>query len=358
MATLPEGLKDAVRKFGREFILTSKVVGYLSDFHCWDNEAVRTVLPEALRIGSLNVLPQFQSESPQVRETVMSQQVAQLSAAGYNAKAARYVMDSFAYALGWIDEAPITAADESTASKALPELIVSVRGIDFKMVRVEGGTFMMGATPEHAMKANYDERPAVTVNLSSFWIATTLVTQQLWQAVMGENPSFFEGEDLPAERMTWHECQDFINRISSETGLDFRLPTEAEWEYAARGGRLAHGYAWAGCTNNLIDVHAWHSGNAEKTTHSVAMLSPNELGLYDMSGNVSEWCNDWYFSTYITARRDPQGPNEGTAKVARGGSWHDAADDCRVARRFSLNPSYRSRQIGLRLAMSAKDSEA
>lgn len=352
MPSLAEGLRHAAHTFGRDFVLTQKVVGYLSDFHCWDNEGVRTVFREAIRAGCLTALAQHLTSRKEDIAHLLDNFTAQLTSAGYNATLSRYVFESLAYALGWRDDAPQLDGNADDAETPKIKRSFSVRGVDITMVHVAGGKFSMGATPEHALKANYDERPPVTVELSSFLLAGTQVTQRLWTSVMGTNPSFFIGEDLPVERVSWEECAAFLSKLNSQIGQSFRLPTEAEWEYAARGGCVARGYAWAGGTSNLADLYCWHDANSDRRTHPVAMLSPNELGLYDMSGNVSEWCSDWYFSTYISSSPNPQGPPQGTAKVARGGSWHDPLDSCRVAKRFSLNPCYRSRKIGLRLALS------
>ena len=225
---------------------------------------------------------------------------------------------------------------------------ITVNGVSFKMVRVDGGTFTMGATAEQGSDADSDEKPVHQVTLSSFSIGETEVTQELWQAVMGTNPSKFKGSRRPVEQVSWDDCQDFIRRLNSLTGRNFRLPTEAEWEYAARGGRKSNGYQYAG-GSSIADV-AWYTDNSSSTTHDVATKRANELGLYDMSGNVYEWCQDWYGSYSSGSQTNPKGPSSGSNRVFRGGSWYYSARDCRVSLRVSITPSFRSIFLGLRLA--------
>ena len=176
-----------------------------------------------------------------------------------------------------------------TKSRVLQNLIKN-------MVYVEGGTFMMGATSEQGSDAYDREKPAHQVTLSSFSIGKYEVTQEEWEAVMGSNPSYFKGKKLPVEKVSWDNCQKFIRKLNKLTGKQFRLPTEAEWEYASRGGSMSRGYKYAG-GNDLGSV-AWYDGNSDNKTHEVGKKQPNELGLYDMSGNVWEWCQDWYWDWY------------------------------------------------------------
>ena len=221
---------------------------------------------------------------------------------------------------------------------------VSIKGVEFEMIRVQGGTFMMGIND-----AEEYERPVHEVALSSYFIGETPVTQELWKKVMGENPSEFGGAKRPVEYVSWEECQEFIQKLSEITGQKFRLPTEAEWEYAARGGKKSKGYEFSG-SNNIDDV-AWYGGASDYETHDVAMKSPNELGLYDMSGNVLELCQDWYDAYPSEKQSDPKGPSSGSKRVARGGCWDYGPQSCRNAIRFYISPSYRSNRIGLRLAL-------
>ena len=226
----------------------------------------------------------------------------------------------------------------------------TVNGVTFNMVSVEGGTFMMGATQEQLSDADSDEKPAHKVTLSSYSIGETEVTQELWQAVMGSNPSHFTGNlQRPVEQVSWDDCQEFITKLNQLTGEHFRLPTEAEWEFAARGGSKSQGYKYAG-SNTISDV-AWYEDNSGSTTHAVATKSPNELGLYDMSGNVWEWCQDWHGSYSSGAQTNPTGPTSGSHRVLRGGGWDYSARYCRVSYRYYYSPSYRSYNFGLRLAL-------
>ena len=225
----------------------------------------------------------------------------------------------------------------------------TVGGVSFKMVAVAGGTFTMGATAEQGDDAYSGEYPTHQVTLSSYAIGETEVTQELWQAVMGSNPSWFKGNlQRPVECVSWNGCQEFITKLNQLTGETFRLPTEAEWEYAARGGNRSKGYKYAG-SNTIGDV-AWYWDNSSSTTQTVATKSPNELGLYDMSGNVREWCQDWYGSYSSGAQTNPTGPTSGSDRVDRGGSWSNDARNCRVSIRFNDTPSSSYDDLGLRLA--------
>ena len=222
--------------------------------------------------------------------------------------------------------------------------------LEANMVWVEGGTFTMGATPEQGSDAESDEKPAHQVTLSGFYICKYEVTQELWQAVMGSNPSFFKGNlSRPVEEVSWDDCQIFISKLNSLTGKRYRLPTEAEWEYAARGGNRSRGYKYSG-SDNLGSV-TWYTDNSGSTTHPVGQKSPNELGLYDMSGNVWEWCYDWYGSYSSGSQTNPTGSSSGSNRVYRGGGWFDNARFCRVSYRYSFTPSLRSSHLGLRLAL-------
>ena len=225
----------------------------------------------------------------------------------------------------------------------------TVRGVSFEMVRVEGGTFRMGATSEQEDEADGDEKPVHSVTLSSYYIGKTEVTQALWQAVMDSNPSYFKGADLPVEFVSWNDCQEFIQKLNSLTGRNFRFPTEAEWEFACRGGNNSCGYKYSG-SNNLDSV-AWYDDNSDGQTHPVATKAPNELGIYDMSGNVWEWCGDWYANYTSNSQSNPSGPQSGSCRVIRGGGWDYVVWGCRLSFRFRFNPTYRIHFLGLRLAL-------
>lgn len=224
----------------------------------------------------------------------------------------------------------------------------TVNGVQFTMVAVEGGTFTMGATSEQGSDAWGDEKPAHEVTLSDYYIGQTEVTQALWEAVMGSNPSFFKGDNLPVESVSWDDCQVFIQKLNQLTGKQFRLPTEAEWEYAARGGRKSQGYKYAG--GNDIGLVAWYEDNSGNETHPVATKQANELGVYDMSGNVWEWCSDWYGDYTSSSQSDPQGPSSGFRRVFRGGGYYGSARDCRVSFRSDYTPDFRDNFLGLRLS--------
>ena len=226
----------------------------------------------------------------------------------------------------------------------------TVNGVTFTMLPVEGGTFTMGATSEQGSDAYSDESPTHQVTVSSFYIGKYEVTQELWAAVMGSNPSNFSGTNLPVETVSWDDIQTFISKLNELTGRTFRLPTEAEWEYAARGGNKSKGYKYSG-SNTIGDV-AWYSGNSSSKTHEVGTKAPNELGLYDMSGNVWEWCSDWFGSYSSSSQTDPTGPSSGSNRVLRGGSWFNNAGYCRVSYRHNYTPSYRYYLYGFRLVLA------
>ena len=225
--------------------------------------------------------------------------------------------------------------------------IFTVGKATFKMVWVEGGTFTMGCTSEQDGDCDSDEKPAHSVTVSSYYMVETEVTQALWVAVMGNNPSYWKGDDLPVEHVSWNDAQEFIEKLNRLTGRTFRLPTEAEWEYAARGGNKSRGYKYSG--SNSLDAVAWYDGNSEGMTHPVKGKQANELGLYDMSGNVYEWCSDWYGSYGTSSQRDPDGPGTGSDRVGRGGCWDYGAQCCRVSYRGIITPSGRTNRLGFRL---------
>ena len=200
--------------------------------------------------------------------------------------------------------------------------VLRVGNVVYKMKRVDGGTFTMGATAE--MSEPWDtEKPTHQVTLSRYSIGETEVTQALWQAVMGNNLTRFKGNNLPVENVSWDDCQTFINKLNNLTGQRFRLPTEAEWEFAARGGNRSNHTQYSGSSS--LDEVAWYYDNSGSKTHPVKTKKANELGLYDMAGNVWEWCQDWYGIYSSSSQYNPAGPNSGSFRVNRGGSWLDAA---------------------------------
>ena len=222
--------------------------------------------------------------------------------------------------------------------------ILKVNSIEYPMVYVEGGSFMMGSDASDVQK------PVHRVTLSSYHIGKYEVTQELWETVMGSNPSYFKGFRKPVENVSWDDCQTFIRKLNSLTGQTFRLPTEAQWEFAARGGNGSKGYKYSGSSN--VDDVAWHSGNSGESTHNVGTKSPNELGIYDMTGNVREWCNDWYADYVSSSVTNPTGPSSGNCRVARGGSWTGNVCFYRVSCRDLFTSDYSGGNfLGLRLCL-------
>ncbi|MGN1172699.1 MAG: formylglycine-generating enzyme family protein [Muribaculaceae bacterium] len=227
-----------------------------------------------------------------------------------------------------------------------------VNGVVFEMVYVPGGTFTMGATAEQGDDAYDREKPAHSVTLSGYYIGKYEVTQAQWKSIMGKNPSWFKGDNLPVEWVSWNDCQEFIRKLNQLTGKKFSLPTEAQWEYAARGGKSG-GTKYSG-SNNIGNV-AWYYGNSGSKTHPVGEKSPNDLGLYDMSGNVSEWCQDWAGDYSSYSQTNPTGHGSGSGRVFRGGSLGSYARACRVSNRSSSAPDRRFLNFGFRLCLSISE---
>jgi formylglycine-generating enzyme required for sulfatase activity len=235
--------------------------------------------------------------------------------------------------------------------------IYSVNNVQFKMIAIEGGSFQMGSD---ASDAKSDQKPVHKVTLSDFSIGQTEVTQELWQAVMGDNPSEFSGKNLPVDNVTWEQCQQFVaklNKLLHDSGKlpadkQFHLPTEAQWEYAARGGNKSKGYKYAGSDN--INAVAWTRGNSGAKTYPVGSKAPNELDLFDMSGNVWEWCQDYYDPYKSGEQTNPAGPTSNTGQVIkRGGSWYYAPEHYfRVAFRYGYYTNVTDSSIGMRLCLS------
>lgn len=231
-----------------------------------------------------------------------------------------------------------------------------------EMVYVEGGEFTMGSNDAKGVANHYEAtRPEHEVSVSAFFIGRYEVTQALWTAVMGENPSFFRGSaslssesctngngQLPVENVSWTQAQEFCMLLSQQTGHRFRLPTEAEWEFAARAGK---DYAFAGSDRNLLDSCAWYCVNSEGRTHEVGRLRPNALGLYDMSGNVAEWCGDWMGEYSEGRQSDPHGPQTGDSRIVRGGHYYSTSSSCAVFDRGWYVPTAKTEYYGLRIVM-------
>ena len=228
------------------------------------------------------------------------------------------------------------------------EITIEVQGVAIPMKLISRGTFTMGGSLE-GIDYKDNELPAHSMEVESFYMSVYEVTQQLWTAVMGTNPSEFIGEQNPVENVSWYDCVEFTTKLSSLTGRLFRLPTEAEWEYAAKGGSNQENFEFAG-SNHLWEV-AWCVSNSEKRTHPVGHKECNGCGLYDMSGNVYEWCSSWYAPYVIESMYNPLGPDNGEDKVFRGGSWKYSDTYCRITYRPHTNPNGRYNNLGLRLVL-------
>jgi formylglycine-generating enzyme required for sulfatase activity len=225
---------------------------------------------------------------------------------------------------------------------------ININGCELEMVYVKGGIFMRGSN-----NGESDEKPVRKVRLKNFYIGKFEVTQAQWKVVMGNNPSRFKENNLPVEKVSWEDCQKFLKKLNQKTGNVFRLPTEAEWEYASKGGNKSKGYKYSG-SNRIAEV-AWYGGNSRKKTHPVGQKKPNELDIYDMSGNVWEWCQDWYGNNYYRTNSvdNPTGPNSGINRVFRGASCYDYGGYCRSSNRNSNSPSIQGSSLGLRLLLPA-----
>ena len=280
--------------------------------------------------------------------------------------AASYIEDSKLYIVAmWSGTATFTIWDDQSDLRAQVLVRVgkecTVGDVTFKMMPVEGGTFLMGDTKEQdvsTVNGLESPEPVHEVTLSSYSISQTEVTQELWTAVMGYNPSYFINPQGPVEKMSWDECQEFISRLSEMTGLHFRLPTEAEWEFAARGGNRSMHYRYSG--SRYLNEVAWNDDNAHNGQggglygpQTVALLLPNELGLYDMSGNIRELCQDWYGPYSAEPQTNPTGPEIGDKRVIRGGSFADDGNECSCAgRRHTYSwPFEGGNLVGFRLAI-------
>lgn len=257
------------------------------------------------------------------------------------------------YIVLWLGSiAPLYAKPKPTIPDSLQVLHFDVNGVPFDMQRVEGGVFVMGGTREQHRERISTDLPTHTVALDAYYIASTEVTQALWKAVMPEW-EFFEELYLPhfpISYISWNDCQAFVRRLDSITGMPFRLPTEAEWEYAARGGNRSKGFRFAG--GNIVENVSWGLSNAGFRTHEVGKKQPNEVGLYDMTGNVSEWCSDWYAPYHFGTAPNPQGPATGKEKIIRGSSYSNCQDNSYLSHRYMAVPTEATSYCGMRLALT------
>ncbi len=349
---LYKAIHTILNQYGRDLIAEERLINFLSDFHAFDVRATRRVMQTFLQMGYGQQVLELDMQDSSDKLLKISNISFQLLQEGFQKKHVAYVMDCVCYGLGWQGELPEELNDSEEEGNIIDKSYVTVGNVSFAMVSVTGGTFDLGATPEQGLYAAFDEKPSIQVSVSSFYIAETHVTQALWTAVMGDNPSHFKGDNLPVERVSWQDCQEFIKRLNIQTGIKFRLPTEAEWEYAARGGQYSKHKKYAGANDDAMSDYIWLKENSQSQSHEVKTKLANELGLFDMSGNISEWCSDWYFNSYANngERVNPKGPASGVAKVYRGGSWDDKPMNCRVSKRFSMNPIFKNKLVGLRLA--------
>lgn len=257
------------------------------------------------------------------------------------------------YIVLWLGSiAPLYAKPKPTIPDSLQVLHFDVNGVPFDMQRVEGGVFVMGGTREQHRERISTDLPTHTVALDAYYIASTEVTQALWKAVMPEW-EFFEElylPNFPISYISWNDCQEFVRRLDSITGMPFRLPTEAEWEFAARGGNRSKSFRFAG--GNIVEIVSWGLSNAGFRTHEVGKKQPNEVGLYDMTGNVSEWCSDWYAPYHFGTVPNPQGPTTGKEKIIRGSSYSNCQDNSYLSHRYMAVPTEATSYCGMRLALT------
>ncbi len=226
-----------------------------------------------------------------------------------------------------------------------------VKEIDAQMIAVKGGNFTMGCVNQQDTECINWEKPRHTVTISDFKIGKFDVTQKQWKVIMGTTPSGKYCPECPVVNVTWFEAQEFINKLNQLTGKNYRLPTEAEWEYAAKGGSKSHGFRYSG-SDDASQV-AWYDSIISKEIHPVGTKKSNELGVYDMSGDVWQWCSDWFDAKYYMASpsNNPMGPSTTKVKVVRGGSWWGPMRDCRTANRDNFPPESKDDDVGFRLVI-------
>ena len=237
--------------------------------------------------------------------------------------------------------------------RSSPSLISEVLPdeLSFDMILIKGGEFRMGGTDD---ESDDNEKPVHGVSLPSFYLGKYPVTQSVWTAVMGNNPSLYKGNQRPVERVSWDDAQEFICKLNEITRKVYRLPSEAEWEYAARGGTLMEGDGYVYAGSDKLKQVGWYHGNSDGQTHDVGLKVPNELGLYDLNGNVYEWCQDQWHGYFEGAPDDGsawEDRHKGASRVMRGGSWPYSSRDCRVASRHYYAPASLAEHLGFRLAV-------
>ena len=260
--------------------------------------------------------------------------------------------------------AVVQRSNPNTAQVESETMPIKTETMQIEMIFVEGGTFTIGCTSEQSDICSDREKPAHQVTLSNFYIGKYPVTQAQWREIMGKDIRrqrdmvsedlmiFDEGDNYPMFYVSWNEAQEFIKILNEKTDKSYRLPTEAEWEYAARGGNQSKGYKYSG--SNIIDEVAWYLYNSDDMTHPVGTKNSNELGIYDMSGNISEWVSDWYENYSSNDQTDPKGPATGSFRVLRSGGWTDDGRRARVSHRFSSSPDGRDFDLGFRIASSSE----
>ena len=354
---LYEALQTILNTFGKELIAEEKLVNFLSDYQAFRAKPTKRVMEAFLKMGYGKQMLELDKQNASAADKEQLISVASMHLImeeGFQKKHVDFVLNSVCFGMGWQMDFPKEFAEGGAeeCEQSVDKRIVDVEDVSFMMISIIGGSFDMGATPEQGLYAGFDEKPSVQITIGDFFLAETLVTQALWTTIMGDNPSHFKGGNLPVERVSWEDCQEFIKRLSLKTGIKFRLPTEAEWEYAARGGQCSKHLKYAGADDDGKADCFWYKENSQSKSHEVKTKLPNELELYDMSGNISEWCSDWYFNSYANngQRDNPKGPASGVAKVYRGGSWDDKAMNCRVSKRFNMSPMLKNKLVGLRLA--------
>lgn len=345
---IPSGIYTVRIEHEKYEVFESKI--YISDGEIDEYSPQLTPRVETPRVGTLNVM-----STPAMAGVYVDGKLVGQTPLMLDLIIGKHEVKVFKGNLG-VEPQTVTIAEGKTENLNLTlvevkpknkDFVETVKGLNMKMIFVEGGTFQMGATSEQGRDVYEDEKPVHSVTLDSYYIAETEVTQAQWRAIMGTNPSYFSGDNRPVEQVSWYDAQEFCEKLSQLTGKTYTLPTEAQWEYAARGYNMSIGYRYSG--SDYIGDVAWYHNNSISHACSVKQRRPNELGLYDMSGNVFEWCSDWYGDYSSSSQTNPTGPSSGGARVVRGGGWNCDATYCRVSKRSYDGPSYRICNLGFRV---------